>query len=117
MKGILCLTSISQKFPLEIKRVCISNKDCLIYLKTYCIQLHLVHNPGVSKVIEIKSPVLDYDAKHDYHHLRFTAELKDVDIWVYKVLSYSIDGEDKWIGCPLRQDYEFVTSVRKNILS
>ena len=54
-----------------------------------------------------------YDPVEDFSHLRFRAGGKSFDIQYYKVLSYRVDGEWKWCGCPLYERWAFVDSIKK----
>lgn len=53
-----------------------------------------------------------YDAERDFSHLKFTAAGKTFDVQFCKVLSYYVDGEEGWVGCPAYLAHEFVTNMR-----
>jgi len=69
----------------------------------------------------VRSPITNfkgkiwYDNEHDFYHLAFAHNNHSVDIQFYKVLSYRIDGNDGWIGCPRGQVYDFASSILKRV--
>lgn len=52
-----------------------------------------------------------YDDYHDYSHCTFTANGKKFDVQYYKVLTYFMDGELMWSGCPCYSRTAFVSDM------
>lgn len=71
--------------------------------------------PGQSETVEVANVEIWYDAREDYHRLKFDAQGHHVEVRLYKVFACTIDKAEGWVGCPQRLIWDYAAYLRKEL--